>query len=136
MSIIPRASVDAFTQSYPEVAHKLAHNLLGHPLLTLESIARLADATPMKDRECNIGNLPVGVAERPEQLLENLGDRILNIENEGVWLSVRQIQRDPAYLALMEEILEEMREAIGHKTGKILQIEGFCFLTSPGGVAP
>jgi hypothetical protein len=142
MSIIPQASLDTFSQCYPEVAHKFAHNLLSHPLLTLESIARLADATPMKDRECNIGNLPVGsevtygVDPRPEQMIENLGDRVLDIENAGVWLSLRHIQSDPAYLALMQEILAELQDAIGIKTGAIQRIEGFFFLTSPGGVAP
>ena len=136
MTIFPKSSLEEFSRNYPEVPHKFAHNLLEHPLLTLESIARLADDTPMKDRECNIGNVPIGVDGRPEQMIENLGDRVLNLADEGVWLSVRHIQNDPAYRALMIEILEELRDEIGPKTGSYEQIEGFFFLTSPGGVAP
>ncbi len=90
----------------------------------------------MKDRECNTGDLPLGVDRVPEQMIENLGDRVLDIENAGVWLSLRHIQKDPAYLALMKEILAELHDAIGAKTGGIEQIEGFFFITSPGGVAP
>jgi hypothetical protein len=136
MTIFPEEARRVFSRNYPEIAHKVVHSLTTHPLLTLESIARLADATPMKDRECNTGNVPIGVEVRPEQWLENLGDRVLDIENAGVWLSLRHIQNDPAYNALLHEILDELREAIDAKTGAIQRVEGFFFLTSPGGVAP
>lgn len=136
MSIFPQTSLDSFSRSYPEIGHKIAHNLTSHPLLTLESIARLADVTPMKDRECNFGNVPIGVDVRPEQMLENLGDRVLNLGEAGVWLSIRHIQNDPAYRALMAEILADLSDVIRPKTGAIHQMEGFFFLTSPGGVAP
>jgi hypothetical protein len=142
MSIFQKESLETFSRSYPEVAHKIAHNLTSHPLLSLESLARLADATPMKDRECNVGNVPVGGDvdlyndSRPEQQLENLGDRILDIDNAGVWLSMRHIQNDTAYKALLDEILDELRAHIGLKTGAIRRVEGFFFITSPGGVAP
>ena len=142
MSIFQKETLESFSRCYPEVAHKIAHNLTSHPLLTLESLARLADATPMKDRECNTGNLPIGTEvkigtdARPEQLIDNLGDRVLDIENAGVWLSMRHIQNDPAYKALLEEVLAELRHLIGGKTGEIRRVEGFFFITSPGGVAP
>ena len=82
MTIFSHSSLDDFSRNYPEVAHKIAHNLLEHPLLTLESISRLANATLMKDRECNIGNVPIGLDGRPEQMIENLGDRVLNLADE------------------------------------------------------
>jgi hypothetical protein len=142
MRIFPQSSLDEFSRNYPEVGHKIAHNLVSHPLLTLESLARLADATPMKDRECNSGNLPIGsevsygTDPRPPQMIDNLGDRVLDIENAGVWLSMRHIQNDPAYKALLDDVLAELGKEIGVKTGAIRRVEGFFFITSPGGVAP
>lgn len=136
MSIFPKASLEEFSRNYPEIGHKIGHTLDSHPLLTLESLARLADALPMKDRECNTGDLPLGVDRIPEQLIENLGDRVRNIENAECWIALRHIEQDPEYNALILELLADLKDTIRPKTGELHNIEGYIFVTSPGGVAP
>ena len=136
MSIHLPASIEAFAASYPEVPHKLAHTLDTHPLLTLESLARLADSLPSRFIECNLGNQPIGVDSVPEQLLENVGERVLNIDTAQSWIALREVDRDPAYEALLHELLEEVRPKITERTGAIYNVQGFIFITSPGGVTP
>ncbi len=136
MSIHLPASIEAFAASYPEVPHKLAHTLHTHPLLTLEALAGLADSLPSKFIECNLGNQPIGVDRVPEQLLENVGERILNIDTAESWIALREVDRNPAYKALLHELLEEMRPDITERTGSIYNVQGFIFITSPGGVTP
>lgn len=136
MSIFPESSRETFSRNYPETPHKFVHTLDSHPLLTLESLARLADSLPMKDRECNTGDLPVGVDAVPEQLIDNLGERVLNIETAGCWIALRHIEQDPEYNALIHELLDDLKDTIRPKTGELYQVEGYIFVTSPGGVAP
>jgi hypothetical protein len=136
ITIYSEESREAFAVNYPEAPHKLAHNLHTHPLLTLEALARLGDSLPRELIECNLGDQPIGVDAVPEQLKDNVGERILNIGAAGSWVGLREVDRDPAYRALLHELLEEMRPAIEKKTGPILDIQGFIFITSPGGVTP
>lgn len=136
MTIFPQSSRDFFAANYPEVAHKLEHNLDEHELLTLDALADLADSLPKKYIECNAGDLPFGVEERPEQLLDNVGDRIRNIEAEGSWVGLREVNQSPAYRQLLGDMLDDIRPQIEDRTGAIINIQGFIFVTSPGGVTP
>lgn len=136
MSVFAQSSLEEFSRRYPEVAHNLAHSLDSHPLLTLDSLAQLADSLPLKDRECNRGDLPIAVDTVPEQWLENLGHRIRNIETAGCWVALRHIEQDPQYGSLISELLADIKPSIEARTGPMLQTEGYIFITSPGGVAP
>ena len=134
--IYPEASVAQFAENYPEVPHMLSHSLHKHPLLTLESLARLGDSLPRRFIECHLGAQPIGVDAVPEQLQDNIGERILNIGSAASWIGLREVDRDPAYKALLHELLEELRPSIERKTGPVHAVQGFIFITSPGGVAP
>ena len=127
---------EAFAANYPEVAHKLQHQFHEHPLLTLESLAQLAERLGPKFIECNDGDLPVGVETQPKQLADEAADRIRNIEGSNSWVGLREVDRDPAYKALLEEMIAEIRPVIEATTGEVLTIQGFIFVTSPGGVTP
>jgi hypothetical protein len=48
---------ELFAQNYPETPHKLAHGLRDHPLLTLESLAKLSERLPFASVEYNKGDL-------------------------------------------------------------------------------
>lgn len=125
-----------FAQAYPEQAHTLAHHLDTHPLMTLDALGDLADRLAPKYIESNLGAQPVGVSDRPTQLLENVGDRIRNIATTDSWVALREVDQDPAYRALLEDMLTELRPLIEAKTGPVINIQGFVFVTSPGGVTP
>ena len=136
MTIFPQTSRDFFAANYPETAHKLEHNLHEHDLLSLERLARLAESLPERLIECNTGDLPFGVEERPEQLIQGVGDRIRNIDSAGCWVGLREVNHDPEYAQLLEDMLDDIRPQITATTGEIMNVQGFIFVTSPGGVTP
>ena len=52
----------AFTKGFSERSFVVRHSLLDHPLLTLESIARLADELPSESVWRRSGDRAIGVA--------------------------------------------------------------------------
>ena len=136
MTIFPRSAHETFDANYPEVPHKLPHGLDSHPLLELEALADLAKRLPPEFIECNLGNQPIGVDRVPEQLREQVADTILNIGEAGCWVGLRNVEQQPEYAALLAELLEEMKPVIERKTGTMMNLQSFIFITSPGGVTP
>jgi len=135
--IFPPATLDRFETLYPAIPGKLAHLLVDHPLLTLDALAALAERLPAGSIEYNPGQLPIGIA--PEDVpAPRLGvtETIRNIGQSGSWVALKRIEQAPEYRALLHDILSELRERIEARTGAMLQLEGFVFITSPGSVTP
>ncbi|WP_295531402.1 transcriptional regulator [Novosphingobium sp. Chol11] len=135
--VFDEAARAAFAASYPEVPHRLAHRLRGHPLLELEALAQLAEALPEASREFNRADLPVGLngAKAPANGL-GIGETIRRIAETGSWAALKNIEQVPAYRDLLLALLEELRPVIEARTGAMLRPQGFVFITSPGGVTP
>lgn len=136
MTIFPQSTQDKFARNYPETPHILKHDLDHHPLLELGALADLARRLPITSIECNRGDQPIGVDQLPEQLREQAADKILDIDSAGCWVCLRNVEKQPEYAALLEELLEELRPRIEAKTGPMINLQCFLFATSPGGVTP
>jgi quercetin dioxygenase-like cupin family protein len=133
----PPAARDAFASAYPNDPVKLTHSLVGHPLLTLDALADLAQALPGDSIEYNPGHLPIGIA--PEDVPSpQLGvvDTIRRIGDAGSWVALKRIEQVSEYAALLHDVLGELNEVVAPRTGAMVQLEGFVFITSPGGVTP
>ncbi len=127
----------AFAAAYPEVPHRLSHGLRGHPLLTLDALAELAEALPAASREYNRADLPVGLnGIVPPGNGLGIGETIRGIAETGSWAALKNIEQVPPYRDLLLTLLEELRPAIEARTGAMLRPQGFVFITSPGGVTP
>jgi hypothetical protein len=133
---LPRASRAIFASAYPETPHKLIHTLDEHPLLELEALATLAETLPEASVEYNKADLPIGTDGKPEASGIPVGETIRRIEKSGSWAALKNIEQVPAYAALLHELLEELRPEIEARTGKMLKMQGFIFITSPNGVTP
>jgi hypothetical protein len=112
------------------------HHLVEHPLLTVERVAQLADELPAESVEHNLGNVdkfvPGGEAPR---LDETPGQIAREIDTNGCWMVLKNIEQDPGYNALLDETLDEVTafaEAEGGMTGR----EGFIFLSAPNSMTP
>ncbi len=125
-----------FAGNYPEQPCTMRHDLGSHPLMRLESLARLADALPADSVECNPADLPIGVDGAPAQTGRSGSETILDIANAGSWVMLKRIEQDPAYKALLHGLLAELRPEIEQRTGAMMQLQGFIFITSAGGVTP
>ena len=126
-----------FAAAYPDSAAKLTHGLAGHPLLDLDALASLAERMPAASVEYNLGKLPLGVA--PEDTPSNgltLGETIRTIDTNGSWAVLKNVERDPAYAALLDSALAELEPIVFAATGPMLHREAFIFLSSPGSVTP
>lgn len=130
-------SIDAFAAAYPDRHTPLTHNLVGHPLLTHAAIAALAERLPADRIEYNPGALPLGI--RPEdtpQSTLSIAETIRTIGDNGSWMVLKNVERDPAYGTLLDEALAPLRAIVEPRTGPMEHREAFLFLTSPGGVTP
>lgn len=136
MSTFDAASLARFAGAYPEVPHKLAHDLTDHPLLTFAALAELAEALPTASVEYNLADLPIGLDGKPPAPALGVGETIRRIGESGSWTALKNIEQDPRYTALLDELLAELRPAIEAKTGRMMKPQGFIFVTSPGGVTP
>ncbi|MFM5885476.1 MAG: cupin-like domain-containing protein [Novosphingobium sp.] len=126
-----------FVRAYPGAPAKLRHGLVGHRLLTLDALADLAQALPADSIEYNPGDLPIGIA--PEDVPSpQLGviDTIRRIGDAGSWVALKRIEQVSEYAELLRDTLGELAEIVVPRTGPMLQLEGFIFITSPGGVTP
>lgn len=133
----PDAARTAFAAAYPDQSTKLSHGLVGHGLLTLDALATLAERMPATSVEYNLGKLPLGVTaeDTPSNGL-TLGETIRTIETNGSWAVLKNVERDPAYAALLDDALAELEPIVAGKTGPMLHREAFIFLSSPGSVTP
>ena len=126
----------AFADSYPEIPHILRHNLGEHPLMTLESLAGLAEALPSGSVEYNAAKQPIGVDGKPAPTGIPIGETIRNIDSSASWAVLKNIEQNAEYAALLESLLSEIRPQIEAKTGALLKLQGYVFVSSPNAVTP
>ena len=136
MTVCSEEARQVFAANYPEVPHKITHQLGSNVLFEFESLARLAEALPENSIEYNFADLPIGIDGKPEPTGISIGDTIRNIEKTGSWAALKNIEQVPEYAALLHGLLEEIRPQIEARTGKMQKLQGFIFITSPGGVTP
>ncbi len=136
MSTFPHEARAAFSANYPEVPHKLVHNLRRHPLLEVEALAILAEALPEQSVEYNRADLPLGVDGKPDATGVPIGETIRRILTSQSWAVLKNVEQDPAYAALLGDLLDELRPDIESRTGKMLMTQAFVFISSPGAVTP
>lgn len=124
-ALFPKLSRVHFAASYPEGPHKLRHNLGANPLFQLDALAELAERLPAHAIECTRGDLPIGA-----------GETIRGIETNESRAVLKNIEREPAYAALLNALLGELRDEIVARTGKLVKPQAFVFVSSPEAVTP
>lgn len=133
----PPAAHAALDRCYPDRPVHFDHGLTGHTLLTLDALAQLAEALPPDHVEYNRSDLPIGIAAEdvPANGL-SIGDTIRTIADNRSWAVLKFIEQVPAYRALLTDLLAEIRPLVESRTGPMLTLQGFVFISSPGSVTP
>lgn len=137
MTAFPKETRAIFAAAYPEMPVKLRHDLVDHPLLTLPALVELAAALPKADVEYNPGALPIGIA--PEDIPSprlGIAETIRSIEENGSWMVLKRIEQHPDYRTLLESTLAELAPIVTPRTGEMLTLQGFVFISSPDAVTP
>lgn len=130
-------ALEQVAAAYPDESVHLRHLLADHPLLGLAALAQLAERMPADAVEYNRGDLPLGI--RPEDTPANgltLGETIRTIESNGSWAVLKNVERDPAYGALLDAALEDLRPIVEASSGPMLHRQAYIFITSPGSITP
>ncbi|MEO9635619.1 MAG: cupin-like domain-containing protein [Parasphingorhabdus sp.] len=130
--------IDRFASAYPSVPSHLGHQIASHPLLELDALAELARRIRTESIEFNAAtDLPLGITneETPHTGLD-VHETIAQIETSGSWVLLKTIDQDPAYAQLMRDVLAELEPVVHPRTGAMMRLEGFVFISSPRAVTP
>jgi len=128
----PAASFDAIGRR--EFA--IHHALLDHPLLSLEALADLADALPAGAIERHDANQPLLVPGGAEELSGPPSETVRNIERNGRWMVMWNLEQIDPYKRMMDEILDEALSCLPRREGGMGRRECFLFLSAPHAVTP
>ena len=127
----------AFAAAFGKTPFPVRHRLADHPLLTVEAIARLADALPEASVEHNLGSvdavLPSGEAPRLDL---SPGEIARGIDSNGCWMVLKNIEQVAEYRELLESSLAEVTPGVAEREGGVRRREGFVFLSAPNSVTP
>lgn len=119
------AAHEALGDAYPERWCQLGHHLVGHALLDIPAIVRLAE-------NLQPAQLDAVSAHRGESMNE-LFDQILAGK---ACLTLNEIDRDPQYDALMRDALTEVKPLIRSITGEMLLPAASLVIAGPYSAAP
>ena len=125
--------ISALAAAYPLAPRKLEHRIADHPLLQLDALAALARRLRPESLEHNAArDLPLGISndETPHTGLD-IHQTIAQIETCGSWVLLKTIDQDPAYAALMRDVLAAIEPVVHPRTGPMMRLEGFIFISCP-----
>jgi len=135
---IPTLAGLPFGGAFPEQPAQFVHDLHEDPRLSVEAIADLADCLPRQsviyDTASQLLLVPKGGP--PRGLLARPGDIIRTIQDANAWLTLLNIEDDPAYAELMNRTLDELEPGVLDRQGKMCNRVGFIFVSSPSSVTP
>lgn len=110
---------------------RFRHDLVGHPLLQLEAIAAAADRLPENQVEHHLGDLPLVLPSGgARQLPVGPGRVIRDMERNGCWVALFNVQAEPAY----DDLLSECLAGLAGRTVRGRSAHLFC--ASPDSVVP
>ena len=128
---------DAFEDGIGRREFGLRHSLVSHPLLTLEALAELADALPAGAIERHAGQQPLlvpgGAEEKPDG---PPSETVRNIERNGRWMVMWNLEQIDSYKRLMDEVLDEALPRLPRREAGMGRRESFLFLSAPNTVTP
>ena len=128
-----QADPEIFAHYFDKKPFHVSHGLADHRLFALPRLMQLARKLPAQYVEYNGGNLPVGA--RPEETPRtglSAEETVRRIAECGSWMVLKRVEQDPEYGALLDACLD----AVAPFAPRMLQREGFIFLSSPGAVTP
>jgi hypothetical protein len=116
----------------------IEHGLADQPLLTLEAIADLADRLPRDCVICDTADQPILVPEGgpPRGSEPRPGDVIRHLDVRRSWLTLLNIEQQPAYRELMDACLDQIAAVVERRPGDMRRRVGFIFVSSPLSVTP
>lgn len=126
-----------FHQNFGSRPFLIEHQLVDHPLLRLERLVELCQTLQPESIEYNAGDLPVH--QDPSRTPRNglsVEETIRRIHEARSWMVLKNVERDPAYAALLNECLAQVATLVPRAESGMRRKEAFIFVSSPGSVTP
>lgn len=137
MSQLLEIDQSTFASHFAKEPFAVTHTLTDHELLSVESIAELADQLPVESVEHNRGDIPAVVSgDQVEVLDETPGEIARHIDTNGCWMVLKDIEQVPAYNQLLDEALDEVMPYVEGREGGMNLREGYIFLSAPNSTTP
>jgi len=130
--------VDAFD---PWRIGEVHHRLCDHPLLRIDALVDLArrlEQRRLVRSHSDAATAGSSFAEAPD-LHPNRRDAattLSDLANAHAWTSLLNVQADPVYRGLVDEVLDALRPTIERRDPGMCFRAGWIFLSSPGAVTP
>lgn len=118
----------------------LQHNYHKHPLLQLDALQELANYLfPLK--QCRFVSADLKQDSSFTHYDHSLDgrdiDRVFSeIEEPGTWIALYNIEAHPTYKRLLEQMLDSVDARTRLNQGKLFNIGGFLFISTPPSVTP
>ncbi len=134
LDIDPQTFLSALGRRPIEVDHRLE----GHPLLSLEALGELADSmSPDRiERQRTDLDLVLPGGGNPRGGVTSPGDLVRGIEASNAWVVLWNVENDPRYKALLDEILDPIADLLGDREGGMCRREAFVFVSSAASLTP
>lgn len=123
---------------HPDRQHTFKHNLASHPLFTIEELTKLALRNPkVRFHSAKLEKTQRFDTARIEHVTGlTLEETLRNIEVSGSFVYIMEIEKDPIYGPLINEIFEEIKHDVLKYHKKMCKPQAWIFITSPGGTTP
>lgn len=126
-----------FKRNFARQSFGVKHNVADHELLTVDAVAKLADALPETSVEHNSGKISAVIADGSAPREDATpGEVARNIETNGSWMVLKNIEQQPAYHQLLDELLDEVTPLVADDEGGMNLREGYIFLSAPNSTTP
>lgn len=126
----------ALADAFARRSIAVRHDLVDHPLFSIDAIGELADRLPPDSVRREHGHLPlahsgyVDVGEGPPS------ETVKDIERTGMRVSLREIQQVPEYAELINGCLDEVEGLVGGREGGMTRRAGYLFISCPASTTP
>ncbi|HEY6430578.1 MAG TPA: hypothetical protein VIZ17_01230 [Acetobacteraceae bacterium] len=125
-----------FQDKFNRVHFQLTHDLVDQPEFSLPRLIELAKQTAETrpdDLYCDVGQVEIG--QRWETIAKAalpIDELIRRIETQGAWIVLWRAERDPAYSAMLTQVISDILEMTGREVDRIIKKkEIILFITSP-----
>jgi hypothetical protein len=119
---------------------RLQHQLAGHPLMSMESLAELAlrsdpDHVRFHDGERKL-ETNMGTMLRTDPTRLRLRKAIDNLDKASAFVQIINVRHDPVYRALIDDVLDQALLHLPPRDRRLVNRDAAAFLASPGSVTP
>ena len=119
----------------------VTHQLMEHPLLQLDALVALGkrlEARRLVRTHSDHATAGSSFADAPvlHPNAKSAEETLADIAEAKAWMSLLNVQADPIYRRLVDEVLDELRPVVEARDPGMCYRAGWIFVSSPGAVTP